>query len=76
MNIDKSVEDDGVIFMSIKGDFEITIFLPMINNQLKPNDNIRLLVTDTLGNKYYSKKTKYKNFLNNVQISREVNLKK
>ena len=60
----------------IKGDFEITIFLPMINNQLKPNDNIRLLVTDTLGNKYYSNKTKYKNFLNNVQISREVNLKK
>lgn len=40
----------------IKGSFEITSFLPMINKQLKINDNIRLLVTDTLGNKYYSKK--------------------
>ena len=60
----------------IKGDFEITSFLPMINNQLKLNDNIRLLVTDTLGNKYYSKKTRYSNFLFFFQVSRIVNSKR
>lgn len=57
----------------IKGDFEISSFLPVINNQLKLTSNVRLKVVDTLGNSYYSKKTKFKNFLENVKISNEVN---
>lgn len=59
----------------LKGDFEISSFLPIINNQLPLNTDIRLKVIDTLDNKYFSKKSKYKSFLDNVQISNTVNKK-
>lgn len=60
----------------LKGNFEISSFLPIINNQLSPNTNIKLKVIDTLNNKYFSKKSKYKNFLKNVEISNTVNSRK
>ena len=60
----------------LKGDFEISTFLPVIKNNLSPNTNIKLRVIDTLGNKYFSKKSKYKSFLANVNISNVVNSKK
>lgn len=60
----------------LKGDFEISSFLPMINNQLPLNTNIRLKVVDTLDNKYFSRKSKYRSFLRNVKISNTVNSQK
>lgn len=60
----------------IKGDFEISSFLPVINGQLKPKSNVRLKVVDSLENVYYSKKAKYKSFLNNVQVSKNVNMQR
>ena len=61
---------------AMKGNFEINALLSVIANQIKPSSNIQLQVIDSLGNKYYSKKTKYQKFLNNVQLSNKVNIKK
>ena len=61
----------------IKGDFNIGWFAinEDLRTQLKPRNKIRLEVQDTLGNRFYSQKYKYKEFLENVRLALETNKK-
>lgn len=56
--------------------FEITSIQNSITNEIKENKKIRLLVIDTYGNKYYSKKSRYGSFNNNVITSNMINSKR
>ncbi len=56
-----------------KGSFELTSIQNFITSEIKGNKRIRLLVIDSFGNKYFSKKSKYQSFKNNILTSNMVN---
>lgn len=61
----------------MKGDFNIVWFAvnEELKKQLKPHNKIRLVVQDTLGDKFYSQKHKYREFIDTVQLAVEENKK-
>ena len=59
-----------------KGSFEITSIQNSITNEIKENKKIRLLGIDAYGNKYFSKKSRYGSFNNNVITSNMINSKR
>jgi hypothetical protein len=59
-----------------KGQFEISGIQRCITQKISQNKKVRLLVIDTFGNKYFSKKIAYKSFVNNMTTSNMVNAKR
>ena len=56
-----------------KESFEIVDLVKAIGNQLGIRDRIRVQVIDTLGHRYNSKKFRYKDLIQNVEIANGVN---